>query len=482
MAPPVSSGVEPAALVAVTAREQDVVPGQELWLTVKALDREGRGMAGVPVLFAAYGPASGSGVNPAQDAFFDTTDAGGRADYTWTVPAEHGAYTVRAAACRAAWQDTTCTRWVRGSPIAFALQASGFSDWTSISAGQGHTCAVTTDGKAYCWGSAALGRLGNEEYRYNFPTPVAVLGGHTWTSISAGFDHTCGITTDSLAYCWGDAGRGQLGTSTDPVTTGTPTLVAGGHRWRAITTGFYLTCGITTAGEAYCWGGAISGTTLPTPTPVPGSHVWTDIDVGWTEACGVADGGQAYCWIPLPSAGFDSTLLVPGLVPGGHSWSKVSVGISHRCGIDTDGTALCWDYAGYGGLGDGSLGNFWKREPGPVSGTHTWRSLSASYRHTCGVAADSVAYCWGDGAYGQLGDGLSGSGHVDPTPHAVRGGLMHFRTASAGMAHSCGITPEGEAYCWGDDTQGQLGDGSVADAPRLKPVRVTDPPDSTGGG
>src|SRR5437773_11781124 len=76
------------------------------------------------------------------------------------------------------------------------------TDWTAIAAGQWHTCGLTTDGAAYCWGRGASGQLGNGSTT-DSPNPVAVSGGLTFSALTTGNDHTCGLTTSGAAYCWG---------------------------------------------------------------------------------------------------------------------------------------------------------------------------------------------------------------------------------------------------------------------------------------
>jgi alpha-tubulin suppressor-like RCC1 family protein len=82
-----------------------------------------------------------------------------------------------------------------------------------VSAGNGHTCGVTTGGVAYCWGSNAFGKLGDGADSRS-TTPVAVAGGLSFASVSAGGNHTCGVTTGGDAYCWGWNNTGQLGNGT----------------------------------------------------------------------------------------------------------------------------------------------------------------------------------------------------------------------------------------------------------------------------
>jgi len=256
------------------------------------------------------------------------------------------------------------------------VAVAGWLTFAAVSAGGAHACRVTTAGAAYCWGLNGSGQLGNGTTT-NSPTPVAVSGGLTFTQVSAGAGSayfTCGVTTAGAAYCWGYNGYGQLGNGTT-TTSSTPVAVAGGLTFAAVSAGLYQTCGVTTAGAAYCWG----------------------------------------------------------------------------------------DNGGGGERGNGTFTN--STTPVAVAGGLTFAAVSAGESfNTCGVTTAGTAYCWGLNLYGELGNG---SFTISPTPVAVSGGLT-FAAVSAGGAHACGVTTAGAAYCWGDKTSGELGNGGT-------PINTTTP-------
>jgi alpha-tubulin suppressor-like RCC1 family protein len=134
---------------------------------------------------------------------------------------------------------------------------SGFPGFQTLATGWYHTCGADLDGKAYCWGKNGNGQLGNNDYDVNngVPTPTEVYGVTGFTSLAAGAYHTCGITNDDTPYCWGRAGQGQVGFSeTSTLDRHSPTLVFGGHSFRVLSAGSLHTCGLTPDGEAWCWG------------------------------------------------------------------------------------------------------------------------------------------------------------------------------------------------------------------------------------
>src|SRR2546423_19226 len=145
-----------------------------------------------------------------------------------------------------------------------------------ISAGDAHTCGVTTINEAHCWGHNTDGRVGDGTTNASV-VPMPVTGSLAFTQISAGGSHTCGVTTSKAAYCWGENFGGQVGDGTTPTPRLTPTLVQGGLSFDLPAAGFAHSCGVTSASTAYCWGYNPSGqlgdgtTNLrASPTPVSG--------------------------------------------------------------------------------------------------------------------------------------------------------------------------------------------------------------------
>jgi alpha-tubulin suppressor-like RCC1 family protein len=206
------------------------------------------------------------------------------------------------------------------------------------------------------------------------------------------------------------------------------------------------------------------------------------VSAGGLFTCGLATDDRIYCWgvngfgqlgqgsdTGPETCPFDAPCSTrPVAVIGGLRFRRVSTGFAHGCGVTTDFRAYCWGYNQFGQLGDGS-GSFNNPTPVRVAGGVRFRTLGPGQNHTCGVTyPDNRAYCWGDNTYGQLGDGTQTS---RLTPVAVAGGRQ-FRQVSSGTAHTCGVTMSNEAFCWGSNLKGQVGDSSTAKR-RVRPVRVS---------
>lgn len=335
-----------------------------------------------------------------------------------------------------------------------------------------HTCGVTQAGAVYCWGAGHEGQLGTGVAAYA-TTPVAAESGLEFEMVVAHRDHSCGLVPSGRAYCWGANRYGQLGDGTT-TPSAVPVPVQGALRFRTLTAGAESTCGLTLAGEAYCWGrnqdGQLGdGTTTDrvVPGPIQGDYVFEELDAGAVHVCGLAS-GRAYCWGGSAqgrlgngqSGDWDDGNPVPGPVETELRFTTITAGYPHTCALTQDGRAYCWGANSHGELGNGEVrGTAPSRwlTPGPVSGDLRFTALTAGGTHTCGIATSGGTYCWGRNVEGQLGIGAGSGTRVHPTE--VAGGL-DYREISAGLYHTCAVTPEGRLFCWGENDQGRLGDGT----------------------
>jgi alpha-tubulin suppressor-like RCC1 family protein len=365
--------------------------------------------------------------------------------------------------------------------------------FNQVSGGNVHSCGLTTDNLAYCWGHNGSGALGTGTESGPetctgavgpFPCstrPAAVTGAHRFRQISAGGAHTCAVTTSFQAYCWGSAGSGKLGHGIVSNDRPSPTLVQGGVRFRQVDAGANHTCGVSEPDRrAYCWGDNGQGqlgdgtrTLRRQPVPVFGNLRFREVRTGNFHTCGVTTSNVAYCWGrdeegQLGNDALKARKAKPVLVAGGHQFRQLDVGRDHSCAVTTGNQAFCWGDGA--GIGDGqAIDRF---IPRAVAGGLNFRRVSGGGGHTCGETTTSRGYCWGNNPFGQLGDGSETS---RLRPVAVAGGLS-FAQLSAGDNHACGKTQGSVAYCWGYGFFGQLGNGeSGFDAERHAPVAVAGP-------
>ena len=300
-----------------------------------------------------------------------------------------------------------------------------------------HTCGVTLDGKAYCWGYNGWGSLGSGSNVSSSPTPMAVAGNLTFRSVSAGADHTCGVTTDNRAYCWGNNDWRQLGTGT--VYSGTPVLVSNALSFAKVAAGTGFSCGITTAGATYCWGsnsigqigdgGKISygNTYVATPQQVVGGQTFQSVTLGNQFACAVTTLGQGYCWGSNNSklgngpSGVDSS--TPVAVIGGQLFQMISSGYGHSCGVTTGHQVYCWGLNPSGQLGATVANGSTPVRAGSIEAIEVAASGigTGSGSHSCAISKNRLTvWCWGRNDTGQLGNGATTTGATaNATPSIV---------------------------------------------------------------
>jgi len=315
-----------------------------------------------------------------------------------------------------------------GTPGQAARSAATTVRAAQVSSGQWHTCALTTSGGVKCWGWNGTGQLGNGGTTPS-TTPVDVSGLSSGVAaIATGGFHTCALMTSGGVKCWGRNDQGQLGNGGTTLST-TPVDVSGlSSGVAAIATGGFHTCALMTSGGVKCWGrnddGQLGdGTTHDSTTPV--------------NVSGLPSGAKA-----------------------------ISAGGDHTCAVTTEGAAKCWGFNKEGALGNATTTN--SSTPVGVSGLSSGvAAISAGGRHTCALTTSGGVKCWGWNGTGQLGNGGT---TPSTTPVDVSGLSSGVAAISAGGSHTCALLTSGGVKCWGDGVYGQLGNGIKKN--RTAPIAV----------
>jgi alpha-tubulin suppressor-like RCC1 family protein len=353
----------------------------------------------------------------------------------------------------------------------------------TLEAAGAHTCGLNPSGAAYCWGWNRYGQLGDGTGGTPAATdrlvPLPVATALTFSALTGGGAHTCGVTISGNAYCWGANNFGQLGDGADLggdpflLESVFPVPVIGGLTFTLLTAGgsansarLAHTCGLTTSGEAYCWGynevgqlgdGSINSSSVP--VAVKGGLRFTLLSAGDFHTCGLTSDGTAHCWgwgdVGQLGNRSMSNSSIPVAVSGGLTFTALSTGGNHACGLTAGGAVYCWGWNEVGQLGDASTTR--SAVPVPVTGGLTASAIAAGNAHTCASSMAGAAYCWGHNGYGQLGNGSNNNSSV---PVIVGAGLA-FYDLTAGGWHNCGSTTTGAMYCWGANEVGQLGNGTT---------------------
>lgn len=365
--------------------------------------------------------------------------------------------------------------------------------WVQVSAGDNHACGVKEDHTLWCWGSQdSVGKLGTGD-GIDHSSPAQVAPQIAWASVTAGQWHTCAITTAQRLYCWGANWYGALGvgTTTDHLT---PHIVGRGL-WLNVTAtngnGAYGTCGVTTAQRLYCWGENFHGqigdgtqTHRLVPTQILGP-TWKQAGGGSAHTCAIRGTGTLWCWgyrfsNEIGDGGGANPLVqaVPKKVGSISEWSQLDVDHQHSCALRTSGTMYCWgrnrDDTGsipVFGPGTGSDG-FLTRMAQPYECgalncvAKSWTGLGVGGFHQCGLAQGGGLWCWGVDDKGQLGNGAGGA-----TASPQRIGTVSWAQVSGGYEFTCAISGAGHLSCWGEGSDGQLGNGLLGD--RTSPTLVS---------
>lgn len=348
----------------------------------------------------------------------------------------------------------------------------------TVAAGGLHSCMLNAEGRAFCWGGNDRGQLGAGGAN-SVATPLAVAGDVRFIAIAAGLSHSCAIARGGAAWCWGENERGQLG-DRSTMAHQAPMRVNDARMFTTVDVGAAHSCALDSQGEALCWGSNSHGQLgtetmtpeLTAPALVAGDRRYSSLSLGWNFTCAL-DGGRAFCWGENANGqlgdGSITDRRAPVPVAGGLTFRSISAGATHACGITPRGEAYCWGNNYGGQLGDGTRSS--REVPTAVKTSLRFVAIATGALHTCALTSDGEAFCWGRDNYGQLGDGGGTQDSAEPVRVV---GDHSFAAIRAFGSHTCATTPSGDAFCWGYNLDGQLGDGSRTNRPR--PVYVEPPP------
>lgn len=338
----------------------------------------------------------------------------------------------------------------------------------SVSAGESHSCGIA-NGKVFCWGSNTDGQLGMGNYSDVIqPRAVPQFVTNAATKVSAGKNHTCAIVEGQL-WCWGGNLKGQLGISSVMGSTPGPRLVNGNG---ALTTAMRV----------------------------------TDVSVGDTNTCVVAN-AKVYCWGENgnrqvgDSVNTSTIRNVPTLVNGNSNIlgnkaaTAVSVGPTHACAV-VNADLYCWGNNANGRTGLGTTsGNAVPTQVvtgtadqprGPNNMRPAVSGVTAGSDFTCAIFNGMVS-CWGNNANGRTGRSTTAGNTMAPAALTGTAGLYYATTITAGRNHACALLhgnnskANGNMYCWGNNTDGQLGYGTLAERTSVT-IPITGGSDMSEGG
>ena len=467
---------------------------------------------------------------------WSSVDAGNR--HTCAINADNALY---------CWGTNLNGQLGDGSKISRILpsrEATSGSDWESVSAGENSTCAIRADGSLYCFGLNSLGQLGTGTTTSSSRPVQESSGRPDWTKVSVGTTHACAVNQDHELFCWGDSAYDQIpgGYSGEL----DPTL---NDEWNGVvdvSSSATETCLLDILGHSACWGEHNGGSVVAeyfnadqvAAGTYDGLNDWcvvtasvtdcenyldatdsTFVAVGGNNVCHISTGGVLRCagsnvYGQLGFASYVNdysgwkTVLDPSLSylddpattdidesdeEAFGQWVSVSLGDTHACAINLDGTLYCWGSNANGRLGVGSpaeafapvVENKWAQpaelDGGPSSATVVTTSVALSpemslgYEFACSMTNALDIWCVGSNTYGQLGQS-----NTDDSLTAVKvplpTGVSAWLGVSAADNFVCAIgrlsasATVGGLYCWGYNGYGQLGLDDTTN--RDEPTRV----------
>lgn len=379
-----------------------------------------------------------------------------------------------------------------------AAGVSGTS-WTAITSGHTVNCGIRDDNTGYCWGWQGYGSrgdgIGGDTNRPNI-IQTAGVSGTGWTHIDTGNAITCGVRDDNSGYCWGENEMGELGIGSYGTNYSAPQAVPGD--WHAFSVDGEFSCAIRANKTLTCFGdgnGPFGGTlslgsstfkiystsTVPIDDSATSGSTWIDISNHDFATCGIRDDGTGWCWgsearnnlarggsnINTSTRSFHIPTAIDLTGVSGSAWTQMDGGHDEGCGIRDDGTAWCWgwNYSGSTGCSGCTL----YHRPLAVTTTGVtgtiWTSITLSVSTACGIRDDGTGYCWGEGSDGQIGNGASADVNA-PAPISTAGVTGTAWTSILSGGHAvCGVRNDGSGYCWGDSAYSKIGDNNATSDP-----------------
>jgi len=355
----------------------------------------------------------------------------------------------------------------------------------AVAAGHGHSLALTRGGRVYAWGANATGQLGTGcASIVRCVTPLLVEGlpdGDPVTAIAAGYQHSLAATRSGRVYAWGDNVSGQLGNGSAQ-SSPMPVIVMGLPRNDpvvAVVAGYVHSVALTRSGRVFAWGGNRFGqvgqdgaTIIPLPSAVPslpaGDPVMA-IAAGAAHTLALTRAGRVYAWgnqstgqLGVITNGARGMSVAVSDLPPGDRVGALAAGSIDSLVATRGGSVYAWGNNGFGQLGHLDVGYF-SSIPVVVQGMpradHV-TSVAAGDYFSLALTASGYIYVWGQNNEGQLGTG----NNLDAgTAVAVSVQPFGDRVAmvAAGGAHSLAVTAGGRVYAWGQNNDGQLGDGTT---------------------
>jgi alpha-tubulin suppressor-like RCC1 family protein len=346
-------------------------------------------------------------------------------------------------------------------------------DWKKIEAGESHTVGIKFDGSLWAWGSNAYGQLGDGTNTQR-NSPVKIGTSTDWATIATGADHTLAIKTNGTLWAWG-INNYTLGDGTTFVNRNSPVQIGNLTNWSSISAGKSHSVAIKTDGTLWAWGGATysqvgdgSGQPQSSPVKIGTATNWSSISANGSHTLALKQDGTIWTWGHNNTSqlgdGTTANSAIPKQIGTATNWSKIAACFNHSLAIKNDGTLWGWGYNGDGELGDGTLVT--STTPKQIGTAATdWASIYSGGFFSIATKTDGTLWTWGQNTSGQLGDGSTA---YKANPMQV-GTSSDWSLIAGGNYHMLAAKSDG-LWAWGNNAAGSLGDGTTDN--KSSPVRI----------
>lgn len=341
--------------------------------------------------------------------------------------------------------------------------------FAKIAAGKSHSLGIKSDGSLWAWGGNSFNQLGDDTTVSKL-TPIQVSNTSDWRSVAASGDSSFALKVNGTLWAWGADSFGQLGLGPFG-SASTPKQVGSDTNWSKVAAGPNRTFALKSDGTLWAWG-ANWGSQLGLgdqlnryePTQVGSATNWTEVVTGLGHTLALKSDGTLWSWGdnwygelgngtasgPLKSSG----VVIPTRIGYDTNWAAVAAGSHLSFAIKTDGTLWGW---GLNDLGQVGVGDATPRStPTRIGNASNWVTVIAGDRRGAALAGDGTLWAWGQNGVGELGDGTAGNARRSPV--RIGDGSMWSKLAAGGQ-HFVALTSNGRLWSWGDNSDGQLGNG-----------------------
>ena len=374
--------------------------------------------------------------------------------------------------------------------ISVRLNGSGLSAPTPVAGGCGHTLVLENDGTLWAWGDNSKGQLGIGTSDPYMTTPQPVGTDHDWSAVAAGCRFSVALKSDGTLWTWGDNAGGELGLGYHGIGTekNTPQKVGTDNHWVAISAGSNHTLALKSDGTIWtiwAWGwnnfGQIGpGMADPTdqPTQVGTDTDWAAIAAGETNTSfALKSNGTLWAWGEnncgqIGQGNATAYNATPTQIGLNTDWVAVAGGRDHSLAIKSAGTLWAWGCSDFGQLGIVGAPPY-IYTPTKVGDDNDWYAVSGGYHHTVAIKSNGSLWTCGDNTYGQLGNGTTPPTSdilIPITTDAYTNPFGNLIAIKAGWGHNIALKSDKTIWTWGRNDTGQLGDGTTSNSNRAEKV------------